>query len=345
MEDRITQTKAVPSELAGELTLRPQYLSEYCGQSAVKDNLSIYIEAAKLRGEPLDHVLFYGPPGLGKTTLAGIIANELGVDIKITSGPAIGRAGDLAAILTNLNDNDVLFIDEIHRLNRSVEEVLYSAMEDYALDIIIGKGPAARSLRIDIAKFTLIGATTRAGSLSGPLRDRFGIVEKFEFYTPAEIENILRRTAHVLGTEIDDISMSEIAKRSRGTPRIGNRLLKRVRDFSSVIGGGDIDPEITKKALQALGVDDLGLEKLDRDILETIIRGFNGGPVGIETIASAIGEERVTLEDANEPYLIQAGMLYRTQKGRVASKAAYEHLGFMDLYKEPETEQLRFEIE
>ncbi len=345
MEDRITQTKAVPSELAGELTLRPQYLSEYCGQSAVKDNLSIYIEAAKLRGEPLDHVLFYGPPGLGKTTLAGIIANELGVDIKITSGPAIGRAGDLAAILTNLNDNDVLFIDEIHRLNRSVEEVLYSAMEDYALDIIIGKGPAARSLRIDIAKFTLIGATTRAGSLSGPLRDRFGIVEKFEFYTPAEIKEILRRTAHVLDTPIDDESMTEISLRSRGTPRIGNRLLKRVRDFSSVIGGGDINKEITMKALDALGVDELGLEKLDRDILETIIRGFNGGPVGIETIASAIGEERVTLEDANEPYLIQAGLLYRTQKGRVASKAAYEHLGFMDMYKEPETEQLRLELE
>ena len=345
MENRITQTKAVPSELAGELTLRPQYLSEYCGQSAVKDNLSIYIEAAKLRGEPLDHVLFYGPPGLGKTTLAGIIANELGVDIKITSGPAIGRAGDLAAILTNLNDNDVLFIDEIHRLNRSVEEVLYSAMEDYALDIIIGKGPAARSLRIDIAKFTLIGATTRAGSLSGPLRDRFGIVEKFEFYTPAEIKDILRRTAHVLDTPIDDESMTEISLRSRGTPRIGNRLLKRVRDFSSVIGGGDINKEITMKALDALGVDELGLEKLDRDILETIIRGFNGGPVGIETIASAIGEERVTLEDANEPYLIQAGLLYRTQKGRVASKAAYEHLGFMDMYKEPETEQLRLELD
>ncbi len=345
MEDRITQTKAVPAELAGELTLRPQYLSEYCGQSAVKDNLSIYIEAAKLRGEPLDHVLFYGPPGLGKTTLAGIIANELGVDIKITSGPAIGRAGDLAAILTNLNDNDVLFIDEIHRLNRSVEEVLYSAMEDYALDIIIGKGPAARSLRIDIAKFTLIGATTRAGSLSGPLRDRFGIVEKFEFYTPAEIRDILRRTAHVLESPVDEDSLTEISKRSRGTPRIGNRLLKRVRDFSSVIGEGDINKDITLKALDALGVDELGLEKLDRDILETIIRGFNGGPVGIETIASAIGEERVTLEDANEPYLIQAGLLYRTQKGRVASKAAYEHLGMTDLYKEPESEQLRLELE
>jgi len=336
MDERITQAAANKSELSGELTLRPQYLSEYCGQSSTKDNLSIYIEAAKMRGEPLDHVLFYGPPGLGKTTLAGIIANELGVDIKITSGPAIGRAGDLAAILTNLNDNDVLFIDEIHRMNRSVEEVLYSAMEDYALDIIIGKGPAARSLRIDIAKFTLIGATTRAGSLSGPLRDRFGIVEKFEFYTEEEIKNILFRTANVLGISVDDQSLSEMAKRSRGTPRIGNRLLKRVRDFSAVISDGNIDIDITMRALEALGVDELGLEKLDREILETIIKNFNGGPVGIETIASAIGEERVTLEDANEPYLIQAGLLYRTQKGRVVSKAAYEHLNLMHLYREPE---------
>lgn len=344
MLEKITQAQAKPGELNGELTLRPQYLSEYCGQSATKENLSIYIEAAKMRGEPLDHVLFYGPPGLGKTTLAGIIANELGVDIKITSGPAIGRAGDLAAILTNLNDNDVLFIDEIHRLNRSVEEVLYSAMEDYALDIIIGKGPAARSLRIDIAKFTLIGATTRAGSLSGPLRDRFGIVEKFEFYTDEEIKGILFRTAHVLGIDIDDESLSELAKRSRGTPRIGNRLLKRVRDFSAVISDGNVNIDITRKALEALGVDELGLEKLDRDILETIIKNFNGGPVGIETIASAIGEERVTLEDANEPYLIQAGLIYRTQKGRIASKAAYEHLGMMSLYKEPEQEQIRLEI-
>ena len=345
MNERVTQTKAVPSELAGEMTLRPQYLSEYCGQTATKDNLSIYIEAAKMRGEPLDHVLFYGPPGLGKTTLAGIIANELGVDIQITSGPAIGRAGDLAAIFTNLNDNDVLFIDEIHRLNRSVEEVLYSAMEDYVLYIIIGKGPAARSLRIDIAKFTLIGATTRAGSLSGPLRDRFGIVEKFEFYTPAEIKEILRRTANVLETTIDEASLDEISKRSRGTPRIGNRLIKRVRDFSSVEADGGINIDITMRALEALGVDELGLEKLDRDILKTIIKNFNGGPVGIETIASAIGEERVTIEDANEPYLIQAGLLYRTQKGRMASRAAYEHLGLGGLYKEPETEQLRMDIE
>ena len=336
MNERITQAQATPAELSGELTLRPQYLSEYCGQSASKENLSIYIEAARRRGEPLDHVLFYGPPGLGKTTLAGIIANELGVDIQVTSGPAIGKAGDLAAILTNLKDGDVLFIDEIHRLNRQVEEILYSAMEDYAIDIVIGKGPSARSLRIDIAKFTLIGATTRAGSLSAPLRDRFGIVCKFDFYTVDEIKSILYRTAGVLHTTIDDESLDELGRRSRGTPRIANRLLKRVRDFSEVIGDGRVYIEITRKALDALRVDNLGLDKLDREILETIIKGFAGGPVGIETIASAIGEERVTIEDANEPYLIQSGLLYRTQKGRVAAKAAYEHLGLMHLYKEEE---------
>ena len=336
MDERITQAQATPAELSGELTLRPQYLSEYCGQSASKENLSIYIEAARRRGEPLDHVLFYGPPGLGKTTLAGIIANELGVDIQVTSGPAIGKAGDLAAILTNLKDGDVLFIDEIHRLNRQVEEILYSAMEDYAIDIVIGKGPSAISLRIYIAKFTLIGATTRAGSLSAPLRDRFGIVCKFDFYTVDEIKSILYRTAGVLHTTIDDESLDELGRRSRGTPRIANRLLKRVRDFSEVIGDGRVDIEITRKALDALRVDNLGLDKLDREILETIIKGFAGGPVGIETIASAIGEERVTIEDANEPYLIQSGLLYRTQKGRVAAKAAYEHLGLMHLYKEEE---------
>ena len=334
MEEQITSRQLHPSDLDGEMTLRPQFLSEYCGQSANKENLSIYIEAAKMRGEPLDHVLFYGPPGLGKTTLAGIIANELGVDIKITSGPAIGRAGDLAAILTNLNENDVLFIDEIHRLNRSVEEVLYSAMEDYALDIVIGKGPSARSLRIDLSHFTLIGATTRAGSLSAPLRDRFGIISKFEFYTTEELKEILRRSAHVMNIRIDEDSLQELAMRSRGTPRIANRMLKRVRDFSEVIEDGNVNIDITRKALDALGVDSLGLEKLDREILSTIIKGFNGGPVGIETIASAIGEERVTLEDVNEPYLIQSELMYRTQKGRMASRKAYEHLGLMDLFPE-----------
>ncbi len=334
MEEQITSRQVHPSELDGETTLRPQYLSEYCGQSANKANLSIYIEAAKMRGEPLDHVLFYGPPGLGKTTLAGIIANELGVDIKITSGPAIGRAGDLAAILTNLNENDVLFIDEIHRLNRSVEEVLYSAMEDYALDIVIGKGPSARSLRIDLAHFTLIGATTRAGSLSAPLRDRFGIISKFDFYTVDELKEILRRSARVMNVHIDEESLTELAMRSRGTPRIANRMLKRVRDFSEVIEDGNVNIGITRKALAALGVDSLGLEKLDREILTTIIKGFGGGPVGIETIASAIGEERVTLEDVNEPYLIQSELMYRTQKGRMASRKAYEHLGLMSIFPE-----------
>lgn len=328
MEDeRITQSSAAPFEEKAETTLRPQHLEDFIGQMTVKDNLKIFIEAAKLRGEPLDHVLFYGPPGLGKTTLAGIIANELGVDIKITSGPAIERAGDLAAILTNLNENDVLFIDEIHRLNRSVEEVLYSAMEDYALDIIIGKGPSARSIRLDIAKFTLIGATTRAGSLSAPLRDRFGVISKFELYTQDELAEIIRRSASLLNIEVDQDSLSEMARCSRGTPRVANRLLKRMRDFSQVRGNGIIDIGITKKGLEALGVDQLGLERLDREILSAIIERFNGGPVGIDTIAASIGEERVTIEDAYEPYLIQSGLLYRTQKGRMVSHLGYKHMG------------------
>ena len=331
--ERITSANISPGELRQETNLRPQRLDDYIGQQNAKENLKVFIEAAKLRGEPLDHVLFYGPPGLGKTTLAGIIANELGVDIKITSGPAIGRAGDLAAILTNLNENDVLFIDEIHRLNRSVEEVLYSAMEDYAIDIIIGKGPSARSIRLDLSKFTLIGATTRAGSLSAPLRDRFGVLSKFEMYTLEELTEIIKRSAQILEIGADEDAVLEMAKRSRGTPRIPNRILKRVRDFSQVKGEGFITREITEEALNALGIDQMGLERLDREILNALIDRFNGGPVGIDTIAASIGEERVTIEDAYEPYLLQIGFLSRTQKGRMVTPLAYKHLGL------PEPEQ------
>ena len=337
-EERITSAQLGHDEERNEFTLRPQNLAEYIGQKAATNNLKVFIEAAKLRGEPLDHVLFYGPPGLGKTTLAGIIANEMGVDIRITSGPAIERAGDLAAILTNLNDNDVLFIDEIHRLNRSVEEVLYSAMEDYALDIIIGKGPSARSIRLDIARFTLIGATTRAGSLSAPLRDRFGVSCKFEMYNIEELVEIIRRTAGLLDVKVDEQSVLEMARRSRGTPRVANRILKRVRDFSQVKGNGNIDIDITRNALDALGVDYMGLENLDREILRNIIERFDGGPVGIDTIAASIGEERVTIEDVYEPYLIQIGFLNRTKKGRVVSQAAYKHLGLE--YAADEDDQL-----
>ena len=325
--ERITSANISPGELRQETGLRPQKLDDYIGQQNAKDNLKIFIEAARLRGEPLDHVLFYGPPGLGKTTMAGIIANELGVDIKITSGPAIERAGDLAAILTNLNENDVLFIDEIHRLNRSVEEVLYSAMEDFALDIIIGKGPSARSIRLDLSKFTLIGATTRAGSLSAPLRDRFGVLSKFELYTTDELEQIIRRSAGILGIEADKESITEMARRSRGTPRVANRILKRIRDFSQVKGQGVITGEITREGLEALQIDSMGLERLDREILQAIIERFNGGPVGIDTIAASIGEERVTIEEAYEPYLLQIGFLSRTQKGRMVTSLAYRHLG------------------
>ena len=325
--ERITSANISPGELRQETGLRPQKLDDYIGQQNAKDNLKIFIEAARLRGEPLDHVLFYGPPGLGKTTMAGIIANELGVDIKITSGPAIERAGDLAAILTNLNENDVLFIDEIHRLNRSVEEVLYSAMEDFALDIIIGKGPSARSIRLDLSKFTLIGDTTRAGSLSAPLRDRFGVLSKFELYTTDELEQIIRRSAGILGIEADEESITEMARRSRGTPRVANRILKRIRDFSQVKGQGVITGEITREGLEALQIDSMGLERLDREILQAIIERFNGGPVGIDTIAASIGEERVTIEEAYEPYLLQIGFLSRTQKGRMVTPLAYRHLG------------------
>jgi Holliday junction DNA helicase RuvB len=325
--ERITSANISPGELRQETNLRPQRLDDYIGQKSAKDNLKVFIEAAKLRGEPLDHVLFYGPPGLGKTTLAGIIANELGVDIKITSGPAIDRAGDLAAILTNLNENDVLFIDEIHRLNRSVEEVLYSAMEDFALDIIIGKGPSARSIRLDLSKFTLIGATTRAGSLSAPLRDRFGVMSKFELYDEEELSEIIKRSAGILGIAADDESVLEMARRSRGTPRVANRILKRVRDFSQVKGDGIINGEITREGLCALQIDSMGLERLDWEILTAIIERFGGGPVGIDTIAASIGEERVTIEEAYEPYLLQIGFLSRTPKGRTVTALAYRHLG------------------
>ncbi len=324
---RLLQTDISQEDEETEVHLRPKHMGDYIGQKNVTDNLKVFIDAARLRKEPLDHVLFYGPPGLGKTTLAGIIANELGVNMRITSGPAIARAGDLAAILTNLSDHDVLFIDEIHRLNRSVEEILYSAMEDYVLDIIIGKGPSARSIRLDLAKFTLIGATTRAGSLSAPLRDRFGVINKFEMYSIDELKTIIKRSADILNIVIDEESTNEMARRSRGTPRIANRLLKRVRDFSQVKGSGRIDIAITDSTLLSLGIDREGLENLDREIIRIIIEQFNGGPVGIETIAAAVGEERITIEDVYEPYLIQAGFLHRTQKGRTVSGQAYKHLG------------------
>ncbi len=332
--ERITNAGYSDDDADIEVSLRPKKLADYIGQPAVKDNLEIFIEAAKRRNEPLDHVLFYGPPGLGKTTLAGVIATEMGVNLRITSGPAIGRAGDLAAILTNLDENDVLFIDEIHRLNRSVEEVLYSAMEDYAIDIIIGKGPSARSLRLDIPKFTMIGATTRAGSLSAPLRDRFGVISKFELYTKEDLMKILNRSCGILNVESDAEALEAMAARSRGTPRVANRMLKRVRDFSQVKGDGHINMEIAEKAFDALGVDALGLEGLDREILQLIIDRFHGGPVGIETIAAAIGEERVTIEDVYEPYLIQLGLLNRTPKGRTVTDRAYAHLGIERMTEE-----------
>ena len=310
-----------------QYSLRPKYFNEYIGQREAKDNLNIYIQATKQRGEALDHVLLYGPPGLGKTTLAGIIANELGVNFRITSGPAIEKAGDLAAILTNLDEHDVLFIDEIHRLSRSVEEVLYSAMEDYALDIIIGKGPSARSVRIDLPKFTLVGATTRAGALAAPLRDRFGIVSRLEYYKQEELEFIVTRAADILNIGIEKAGASEIARRSRGTPRIANRLLKRVRDFAQVVGDGVITADIADEALKRLHVDKMGLDHIDRRVLKCIIENYDGGPVGIETIAAAVSEERDTIEDVYEPYLMQLGFLGRTPRGRVATKLAYDHLG------------------
>lgn len=310
-----------------QFSLRPRYLKEYIGQTQAKENLHIFIEAAKLRGDTLDHVLLYGPPGLGKTTLAGIVANELGVNFRVTSGPAIERAGDLAALLSNLQQGDVLFIDEIHRLSRSVEEVLYSAMEDYALDIIIGKGPSARSVRIELPKFTLIGATTRAGALAAPLRDRFGVISRLEYYKQNELEFIVSRSADILDIHMDPEGASEIARRSRGTPRIANRLLKRVRDVAQVLGDGVITKEIADQALQRLDIDKLGLDRIDRRILSTIIEKFDGGPVGVDTIAASVSEERESIEDVYEPYLMQLGLLARTNRGRIVTLAAYDHLG------------------
>ena len=310
-----------------EKNLRPKCLADYVGQTKVKENLSVFIQAAKQRTEPLDHVLLHGPPGLGKTTLAGIIAAEMGVNIRITSGPAIEKAGDLAALLTNLNENDILFVDEIHRLNRAVEEILYPAMEDYALDIIIGKGPSANSIRLDLPKFTLVGATTRAGQLSAPLRDRFGVNLRLELYTPEELARIVTRSATILGMPIDPQGAMEIASRSRGTPRIANRFLRRVRDFAEVMGDGTITKEAADLALKRLEVDNLGLDNIDRRMLTAIIQNYGGGPVGLETLAATIGEEAVTLEDVYEPYLMQLGFLTRTPRGRCVTGLAYDHLG------------------
>lgn len=325
---RIISPEVSADETDSEISLRPQTLSEYIGQEKVKENLAVYIAAAKKRGEPLDHVLLYGPPGLGKTTLSAIIAHELGVNFRVTTGPAIEKPGDLVSLLTSLSDNDVLFIDEIHRLSRAVEEIMYPALEDRVIDIIIGKGPSARSIRMDLKPFTLIGATTRAGQLSSPLRDRFGVIQRLELYSKEQLTDIVRRSAIILGIPCDLDGASEIAGRARGTPRIANRLLKRVRDFADVMGNGQINKQIASVALSRLEIDELGLDSLDRRMLEMIIKGYGGGPVGLETLASAIGEEAVTIEDVCEPYLMQLGFLGRTPRGRCATVLAYKHLGF-----------------
>ncbi len=325
-EQALTSTSILPED-SGEVSLRPRFLSEYIGQETAKDNLSVFIQAAKLRGEPLDHVLLAGPPGLGKTTMAAVIANEMGVNMRITSGPTIEKAGDLAALLTNLQENDILFVDEIHRLNRAVEEILYPAMEDYAIDIIIGKGPSANSIRLDLPKFTLIGATTRSGQLTAPLRDRFGVSLRLELYTPSELQMIVERSAGILSIDIEPDGAAEIAKRSRGTPRIANRMLRRVRDFAQVRAGGVITKAVADAALTRLEVDHMGLDSIDRRMLKSIIEFYGGGPVGLETLAATINEEAITLEDVYEPYLLQQGFLTRTPRGRCVTRKAYEHLG------------------
>ena len=331
LENRIVAPEVIKADTTDDvdLNLRPKTLDEYIGQEKVKENLKIYIEAAKKRGDTLDHVLLYGPPGLGKTTLSGIIAHEMGVNFRVTSGPAIEKPGDLAALLTNLQEGDVLFIDEIHRLSRAIEEVLYPALEDFALDIIIGKGPSARSIRLDLNKFTLVGATTRAGQLTSPLRDRFGVMQRLELYSKEELCDIIMRSSVILGVACDKDGAYELASRSRGTPRIANRFLKRVRDYADVMGNGKVTKEIVKIALDRMEVDDLGLDGLDRRLLTMIIKGYSGGPVGLDTLASAIGEEAVTIEDVCEPYLIQLGFISRTPRGRCATDRAYKHLGLL----------------